>query len=280
MPWLYYVSAIGYTRRSCNHWGGSQTENRGWYRHCPYACVPGLASRPLALRGSPQMRRAGGARGWGFGIRRSEIRKRRFKIQEQARSPKGRDAGAGAMLFPGIPLPARELRYTEPMATIDIAHLSLEERLRLLDELWESLSRTAEAIPLTGAQRAELDLRLDELEREGPTGIPWEDVLRQIRGWRRHGVGCLRPKPRVATSRAQVFTAGLGITDGRFKIQEQARSPRSERPGCGIRGSGSGVGGSRLGNWKSKIADSRPKRRHRRSLPSSAAFRFATCSSP
>jgi hypothetical protein len=28
------------------------------------------------------------------------------------------------------------------MATIDIAHLSLEERLRLLDELWESISQT------------------------------------------------------------------------------------------------------------------------------------------
>ena len=66
------------------------------------------------------------------------------------------------------------------MATIDIANLSLEERLRLLDELWESLSQTAEAISLTSAQREELDRRLDELEREGPVGIPWEDVLRRI----------------------------------------------------------------------------------------------------
>ncbi len=85
------------------------------------------------------------------------------------------------MLFPSIPLPTRKLRYTKHMATIHIANLSLEERLQLLDELWESLSRTAEAIPLTSAQRAELDRRLDELEREGPAGIPWEDVLRQIR---------------------------------------------------------------------------------------------------
>ena len=68
------------------------------------------------------------------------------------------------------------------MATIDIANLSAEERLRLLDEFGESLSPSAEAIPLTSAQREELDRRLDELEREGPTGIPWEDVLRQIRG--------------------------------------------------------------------------------------------------
>ncbi len=73
------------------------------------------------------------------------------------------------------------LRYTVHMAAIDIAHLSLEERLRLLDELWESLSQTAEAIPLTSAQREELDRRLDELEREGPVGIHREDVLRRIR---------------------------------------------------------------------------------------------------
>jgi putative addiction module component (TIGR02574 family) len=68
------------------------------------------------------------------------------------------------------------------MASIDIAHLSFDERLRLLDELWESLSQTPEAIPLTDAQRQELDRRLDELDREGAVGIPWEDVLRRIRG--------------------------------------------------------------------------------------------------
>ena len=59
--------------------------------------------------------------------------------------------------------------------------LSPEERLQLLDALWESLSATPEAIRLTNAQREELDRRLDELDREGPSGIPWEDVIRRIR---------------------------------------------------------------------------------------------------
>ena len=68
------------------------------------------------------------------------------------------------------------------MATIDIGSLSFEERLRLLDELWESLSRTPEAIPISNAQREELDRQLDEVDREGPIGIPWEEVLRRIRG--------------------------------------------------------------------------------------------------
>ena len=58
---------------------------------------------------------------------------------------------------------------------LNINSLSSEERLRLIEELWESLSESPEAIPLTDAQREELDRRLDDLERSGPEGIPWED---------------------------------------------------------------------------------------------------------
>ena len=67
------------------------------------------------------------------------------------------------------------------MGAINIAGLSVEERLQLLEELWETLSATPEAISLTGAQREELDRRLDELDRDGPVGLPWEDVLDRIR---------------------------------------------------------------------------------------------------
>jgi len=67
------------------------------------------------------------------------------------------------------------------MGTINIANLSSEERLRLLEELWDSLAATPEAIPLTTAQREELDRRLDDLDRDGPVGIPWEEVLQRIR---------------------------------------------------------------------------------------------------
>ena len=74
------------------------------------------------------------------------------------------------------------MQYNDHVATIDIASLSFEERLQLLDELWESLSRTPEAIPLTEAQRKELGRRLNELDRQGPVGIPWDEVLGRIRG--------------------------------------------------------------------------------------------------
>lgn len=67
------------------------------------------------------------------------------------------------------------------MSTVDIAKLSPEERLELLEQLWDSLCDTPEAVPFTDAQRQELDRRLDELDREGPVGIPWDDVLNRIR---------------------------------------------------------------------------------------------------
>jgi putative addiction module component (TIGR02574 family) len=59
--------------------------------------------------------------------------------------------------------------------------LSPEERLRLIEELWDNLNEKRGTVPLTNAQREELDRRLDDLERSGPAGIPWEQVLQQIR---------------------------------------------------------------------------------------------------
>ena len=64
---------------------------------------------------------------------------------------------------------------------LNIGDLSVEERMRLLEQLWDSLSKTPAAVPLTDVQREELDRRLDDLERGGAEGIPWEEVLRQIR---------------------------------------------------------------------------------------------------
>ena len=64
---------------------------------------------------------------------------------------------------------------------LDIAALTPEERLSLLERLWDSLAATPEAIPLTEAQREELDRRLDDLEADGAVGIPWDEVLSRIR---------------------------------------------------------------------------------------------------
>ena len=63
----------------------------------------------------------------------------------------------------------------------DIEMLSVEERLELIERVWDSLTVTQDDIPLTDSQRAELDRRIDELEEKGPIGIPWEQVVDRIK---------------------------------------------------------------------------------------------------
>ena len=55
-----------------------------------------------------------------------------------------------------------------------IANLAAAEKAELLDEVWESLE--AEALTLTDAQRAELDSRIERLEKNPSAVIPWEKV--------------------------------------------------------------------------------------------------------
>jgi putative addiction module component (TIGR02574 family) len=64
---------------------------------------------------------------------------------------------------------------------IDMASLTVDERLDLLEQVWESLSATPDDVPITDAQREELDRRLDDLEREEPVGLTWADVLNRSR---------------------------------------------------------------------------------------------------
>ena len=64
--------------------------------------------------------------------------------------------------------------------SVNLEGLTREEKLQLLEDLWESL--TPEDVPLNDAQRCELDHRLDQLDREGPVGIPWDRILREIAG--------------------------------------------------------------------------------------------------
>ncbi|MBI5365978.1 MAG: addiction module protein [Planctomycetes bacterium] len=59
--------------------------------------------------------------------------------------------------------------------------LTVNQRLGILKDVWESLSSTPENIPLTHEQRAELDRRLDEVDADDTTGVPWDQVVRRIR---------------------------------------------------------------------------------------------------
>jgi putative addiction module component (TIGR02574 family) len=54
--------------------------------------------------------------------------------------------------------------------------LSAAERILLVEELWDRIASEPGSVPLTPAQRAELDRRLDALEKNPDGGRPWPEV--------------------------------------------------------------------------------------------------------
>ena len=71
-------------------------------------------------------------------------------------------------------------RQIEAMAhpQFDYSQLSPEERLLLVEDLWDSLTRDhPAAIPVPAAHRAELERRLAAYRADGQRGRPWREVL-------------------------------------------------------------------------------------------------------
>jgi putative addiction module component (TIGR02574 family) len=76
---------------------------------------------------------------------------------------------------------------------IDPKSLSVDERLRLIDELWLSIAadaergdaRAVEAInleyPVDPELLAELERRSDEFERDPSSGVRWEDLREELK---------------------------------------------------------------------------------------------------
>jgi putative addiction module component (TIGR02574 family) len=61
-----------------------------------------------------------------------------------------------------------------------IKGLSVAERVRLVQDIWDSLQPTADELPLTEEQREIVDRRLEEHRRDPSSAIPWEEVRARI----------------------------------------------------------------------------------------------------
>ncbi|WP_372743346.1 addiction module protein [Neptunomonas sp.] len=62
-----------------------------------------------------------------------------------------------------------------------ILKLPIEERIRLVEDIWDSIAADQSALDLTEAQRKELDRRLDEFEKDGDIGREASEVIAEIR---------------------------------------------------------------------------------------------------
>lgn len=64
---------------------------------------------------------------------------------------------------------------------INFRKFSLEDRLDLIEQIWDSLSgEERDSLPLSAGQARELDQRLEALEKEGVSGITPEQLRERL----------------------------------------------------------------------------------------------------
>jgi len=62
-----------------------------------------------------------------------------------------------------------------------LLELPVEERIRIVEDLWDSIAADQKSLPLTAEQKAELDQRLDAYEADGNSGRLAADAIADIR---------------------------------------------------------------------------------------------------
>lgn len=68
-----------------------------------------------------------------------------------------------------------------PFMNANLRKLSLDERIRLVEDLWDSIAADQSLLPLTPEQQTELDFRLNAYESDGNAGRLAEEVIADIR---------------------------------------------------------------------------------------------------
>ncbi|HEV8519551.1 MAG TPA: addiction module protein [Burkholderiales bacterium] len=62
----------------------------------------------------------------------------------------------------------------------ELLELPVEDRIRLVELIWDSIAAVPEAIPVSDELKAELNRRLAEFESDPQAGSPWEEVRKRI----------------------------------------------------------------------------------------------------
>ena len=67
------------------------------------------------------------------------------------------------------------------LESLGIHRLSVEERIALVQQIWDSIAPEVHQAPLTPAQRAELERRADDDDANPEDVVPWEEVKAEAR---------------------------------------------------------------------------------------------------
>ena len=68
----------------------------------------------------------------------------------------------------------------------DILELPLQERIRLVEIIWDSIAVAPEAMKISPALKAELEVRLAEFEDNPESGYSWDQLKSRLKDgtWR------------------------------------------------------------------------------------------------
>ena len=68
---------------------------------------------------------------------------------------------------------------------MSVFDLSPPEKLQLVEDLWDDLAASPEAVPVHDCQKEELARRKANLLKNAASGLSWEEIKQRIRS--RHG---------------------------------------------------------------------------------------------
>ena len=71
---------------------------------------------------------------------------------------------------------------TDTQLPPEILSLSIEDRLELVERIWNSIAEDERDFQLTDAQRAELDRRIALHEANLNRGKPWDEIKKRLIG--------------------------------------------------------------------------------------------------
>ncbi len=62
----------------------------------------------------------------------------------------------------------------------EIFELSVAEKIQIVEDIWDSISNAPENLPLSDAEKLELDKRLESYKQNPNEGIEWETLKRNL----------------------------------------------------------------------------------------------------
>ena len=70
----------------------------------------------------------------------------------------------------------------QPIDFSAITALSIDERIALVQAIWDSIAAETDQLPLTDPQKREFDRRIADLDANPENVLTWEEIKARVRG--------------------------------------------------------------------------------------------------